>query len=698
MRRKTLPPTCERLESRVLLSVDIPLGETLFTDLDGSINDLDGLSNGVVVIDGDLTIPKNARITANDPDRPKKQGATDMAFVINGSLIIEEDDDGGRDTGIFAENNVGRGNGGNIDITINDGGDLIMAGGAYISASRRSQGFGKDGGGDINITMSMLGDVTMAPGSVIEANALGGVAGAITIAAWGKITVDGMIVAGPTSNLLETSNPRHHKHTGFVVETPEGGVQRGGRITITGDAEIEVGTEGVIVSQGRDPASDFVILEGCGIDIFGLVASVAKKSNGLKPNRGDTNRVEVILRSGKHINIFGEDLGGTGPNQGRVRADYVLGEKQVPQKVSIFARNDITIKGPAAGDLYSVTSNGGRSTGQDGGTVDVVSSQGGMIVMGRALQARGQQLGGFINPTAKNDVDLSGGQLSASGGSTTRSAGGHVSVRSYEKSVLSDAATVIDVSGGAPENGTATLTMAVDAAFNGTTLPASALNPNVIIAFDLAAMQELMDLELSLSLPECEKTGSPQNNKDSTLIHGGKDRNLGGDPDLVVRSQTRTVVGFDLSQVDLSAVTSATLVMTINPAKLPKGWGKNRMIGAHALNVDFTEGNGTRATRGTGSGTAWHCATDTDISNDERDCVVNKDWVGGDYQDVATDTVKPQSNTAGTHSFDVTADVQAGVFGWALVRNGNGGKITYYSREHPDAIASPLLAPRLVIT
>ncbi len=194
--------------------------------------------------------------------------------------------------------------------------------------------------------------------------------------------------------------------------------------------------------------------------------------------------------------------------------------------------------------------------------------------------------------------------------------------------------------------------------------------------------------------------------QDAFIRQGHPNQNEGANPMLLVRKKgdTRTVVGFDLASMDLSGLTSATLVMTIGSAP-PANWGQGGAIEVRRLLAPWTEGNGkdidvpeVDSTRGTGSGITWKCGTDTDILNTEKDCAGN--WEGGDNA-VAPRTAAPITITNGMSGelhFDVTQDVLAGAnYGW-LVKKPNenqNGNIKFYSRE--GAAGDPSLAPKLIL-
>jgi hypothetical protein len=77
--------------------------------------------------------------------------------------------------------------------------------------------------------------------------------------------------------------------------------------------------------------------------------------------------------------------------------------------------------------------------------------------------------------------------------------------------------------------------------------------------------------------------------RDAFLRQGNPDRNEGANPRLLIQASgnNRVVVGFDLTDVDISAVTSARLVLTI--VENGNNWGSaGRPFDAHPLLEDFS--------------------------------------------------------------------------------------------------------------
>src|SRR3989344_2058421 len=219
----------------------------------------------------------------------------------------------------------------------------------------------------------------------------------------------------------------------------------------------------------------------------------------------------------------------------------------------------------------------------------------------------------------------------------------------------------------------------------------------------------------------------PKIKKDATMLHGQKKENNGANLSLRVGQQIFSLVGFDVSGVDLSDVTKATLVLTVchtpsDPSFCPdppNNWlSAGGKVYVYRLDDGFenwAEGNGNNFPvdnnpRGSGQGVTWNCTIDTDIANQSNDCLLPT-WGnngGLNFQGPASAPAlhfNLPTFTDGTEvKFDVTSDVQDG-FGpndtsymtWFLRKPAGSGRGWYYSKEGADAVGNPNLAPRLVI-
>ena len=189
--------------------------------------------------------------------------------------------------------------------------------------------------------------------------------------------------------------------------------------------------------------------------------------------------------------------------------------------------------------------------------------------------------------------------------------------------------------------------------------------------------------------------------QDSYLRQWAPNTNEGGSSKLRVKAlgNNRALVKFDIGGADLAGLISARLVLTVSYAA--DNWGDGRLVFAHKLLSDWSEGNGWvdgRTYRGTGAGTTWRCPSDTNISNHAADC--GEVWNGGLYAAPTGEGVVHTNGMVGEVVFDVTKDLKAGAaFGWILKKEleGRPGRVEYHSRESAAALGDPYLAPKLIL-
>jgi hypothetical protein len=180
-----------------------------------------------------------------------------------------------------------------------------------------------------------------------------------------------------------------------------------------------------------------------------------------------------------------------------------------------------------------------------------------------------------------------------------------------------------------------------------------------------------------------------------TYVRGGNaNHNQGGDPFMQIQSSgnNRALVRFDQSAlasiVSNGTVLSATLRLTITDNG--NNWGASgRTVDVHRLLLDWAEGNGTQADRGTNSGATWNCAADSNIQNQVANCSGNTAWEMGQpnnapvhpWLQAPTATQTIANNQAGVVEYDVTTDVvdflsgAAPNYGWIIKKtneNQNG--------------------------
>lgn len=195
-------------------------------------------------------------------------------------------------------------------------------------------------------------------------------------------------------------------------------------------------------------------------------------------------------------------------------------------------------------------------------------------------------------------------------------------------------------------------------------------------------------------------------NADAFIRNTNPQHNFGGGTNLKVQNNgdTRSLLRFDQTElqnvIGSQEVLSAKIRLTIvdNGAN----WGDGRWIDLHSLEKSWAEGNGTENGRGSGEGSTWECAIDTNILNTSPNCSGITAWNmdnNGPFAITATDSVSIKNSSNGVIEFDVTSDIHAFMNG-TVVNNGwlikkrnenNEGRIFFGSRES----AAP---PQLVIT
>src|SRR3954447_5593997 len=438
-------------------------GTTNFSSLDGSVDDQDHLVNGTFTVNGDLIV--NGSINCND-DGPGNLSGCAMRFDVTGNVSMNAG------SALFAENRIGTGSGGSI--TVNAGGNVILHGpagsssGAVISSAALLSATGVGGA----ITINSGGATTLEAGTVVSSASKGANAGTILITSGQSLTASGLVAAGAPSTLLATAQ------TGDVLAGGSAG-QRGGEIRLQStsvlDPSVTINSTATIVSQGATDAAGPVTIEGCGVIIRGLVASIV---NGDAATR-------VVVRSGKEIVVDGSDLGITaGSHLGHLRADATK-VGAAAKRVDLFAADNIIVTGPdpALSTIYAVTSNpGSGDPNVTAGTIRVISLRGTVSGSGRTFMA-GRNVdshkGGTIDLSSAGTVNLDHAWAEAVGDYSQLKAsapGGHINVRSSSGNVNwvlgnGDVRPVGTGASGVAGQGTIALTACGAVATSGTTFP-----------------------------------------------------------------------------------------------------------------------------------------------------------------------------------------------------------------------------------
>ena len=440
-------------------------GTVNFSALDGSADDADHIVNGVFTVNGDLTV--NGTINCNDAASGAGSSACAMQFNVSGNVVLASG------SGVFAENRASDGNGANINFTV--GGNVLIQGtnvstaGAIVSSSKLNSGNNFHAG---DITINAGGTVTQEGGSILAATANDSFAGAISITSGAAASIGGQILSGPSRTIGSTP------YTG-VVMSGGGGHYVGGAITIRSlshsDPSLILTSSAIVASQGSETlpvTGSPVTLEGCGIQINGLLVSMAGQGSG--PG--------VVVRSGTTLTIDSSTLADTGgAHRACIRSD-AWHEDAGAMYVHLYAAKAITISGPpATSTLYSVNSNPGTTDKRSAGTITAISTGGGVTASGNAFQVSGTHngdQGGDVTVAAKGDVILDGASIDASGAtSDANRAGGSINARSYSGGVswvggLGDVRPV-GSSAGVPlaQQGSISLTACTTVVTSGTSFP-----------------------------------------------------------------------------------------------------------------------------------------------------------------------------------------------------------------------------------
>lgn len=239
------------------------------------------------------------------------------------------------------------------------------------------------------------------------------------------------------------------------------------------------------------------------------------------------------------------------------------------------------------------------------------------------------------------------------------------------------------------------------------TAPQDNKNPGGILTIcgaDLQAWldQVLADPKVSFQVVET--------NSNSTLLGADRNRNDGAGTRLALRGKggvgaNVVVVAFDNDLVqrflDRGPLGKATLIL--NVAKNRRHWGvAGQRVAAYPLPDAIVEGNGNVAARerGAGPGVTWNCAVDAEISDPKAACL--DPWSGPRFKRFRGRHGIPalhHDGRSGQVAWDVTAQVEDGIRGWALRKTSrrHGGSVDYYSKEGARERLDDGLVPSLVL-
>jgi hypothetical protein len=403
-----------------------------FASLDGSIDDDDGLANGVFTKNANLTIANGGSITCNDgPPLPATASGCDITLVVTGTLEIQA---GGS---INADNNINGGHGGTIDITV--GGDFNMRGpsGGHAGALITSQhkGGGTDNGGKITI---VVGGVTLDTSVDPAIGVCGSPNGDILIEKGATITSD-----SNTHRAGDIALYAGHNITISGTVRAQGGATtgHGGSITIDACCDLLIEDSGLVRSAGQDPGAGRVHLEACVVTIFGVVESTAGGHEFPTPNCTPPIRPGKPANSSACVEIWSGTtltIDATGTHKGQVNADTgMAGGPNGGGWIDVLANEAITLIGNtttpynAGGNIndnslvtpaWVLHANMKLQNGH-GGDIAVQSTSGTVTTSGRAIQANASTgsnggKGGHVKVEASSNVAFGMSSIQAMGDTT----------------------------------------------------------------------------------------------------------------------------------------------------------------------------------------------------------------------------------------------------------------------------------------
>jgi hypothetical protein len=449
--------------SLVFASNQTVTGANTFASLDGSAQDDDLASNGTFTVTGDLTLDFNATITCNDSG-VSGASACPITIVVGGDLVMRAG------SSIRAENTNDGGNGGDITITV--GGDMTMCaaagaqpgcGGASANPGALISSQKTAGAGDTGVA----GDITITVGSLATASGTFYMEGGST----GYGTETGARIdatgTGPSGDITITVGDGYVTEPGSVIQSgghDASAVQRGGKIYIVAGCDLT--TEGRVTSKGPDPGADLVHLEGCAVNVRGLVESTGKShtvdnSDPDQPNVQPANSCDgfadgldnEVIHADKPgnatgcIEVWGKVviIDATNGWAGELNADVGDGGTRGESWIDIYALRSLTVTDGAGNDqsrnnmsattyfsVYAVHANTIDGSDATPNTVTAMVKEGPLTASGKAFEASASlndatghgttdefvgngSTGGTIDLEASGNVSLDGAWVNASG-------------------------------------------------------------------------------------------------------------------------------------------------------------------------------------------------------------------------------------------------------------------------------------------
>ncbi len=390
---------------------------------------------------------------------PVAPGGNTLDLTITGALLM---DPGAAISGDVGGTGPASGVGATLNITAT--GNILLAGNGFTGAritSNQSAG-SCTGGRSGNITLTSTGgDVTTQDGSVVSAGDMNAgsprcPAGEIRILApAGEISIGGDVLSQSTQ-----------EGTGAVQ--PPGG----GPITIKAGCLLTISDTGVVSSRGLDPGADLVHLEGCLVQIYGLVESTGR-GHGIpnsptnhcyyrvagtpgqdpRPDKSPSSTACIEVWSGTAVVI--DSL--TGQRRGELNADIgFTGGSNGRSWIDVYARGSITVLDGDANDhvvalpgsaqgffsQFAVHANMLNVTNGQGGLLTLMSTGGSLAGTQHALQADATPAGGRggqIQVSAAQNVSFNTASIFARGDFIQTGGfgvGGAVTARAYSGTLV----------------------------------------------------------------------------------------------------------------------------------------------------------------------------------------------------------------------------------------------------------------------
>ena len=319
-------------------------------------------------------------------------------------------------TGRILTDTFGRGNGGNVDITVTD--NIVIDGsnsqGSLSSITSRVNSGAEGNGGELNISTN---DLNLTNGGQIDTSTVGsGNSGIVNITAKGNIIIDGVGETIPNGFFDDLGGGIKGDSSGIVIESGESGnpfvtedvnnVEGNAgelnifttNLTLTNDGNIRAG------SFDLGDVGDITIVATGDITIDGDSSDISNQSTSpATENAGDINisTANLTLTNGGQINSGQSDGAFGDPN-----ASVGTGT------IDIVATRDITVDGEnssgnRASQITSQTTSSATET--DAGEINISTANLNLTNGGQInADTSGEGVGGDININATKSISISG--------------------------------------------------------------------------------------------------------------------------------------------------------------------------------------------------------------------------------------------------------------------------------------------------